>query len=100
MKLLRFISLAAFFAVLVWASLALPARGDSAAPAMALYGAADAPSPGSYFTINAYKQTGTVNIVTAVLADYRGFDTLGETLVVFVAGMAVALIIGKREDNS
>ena len=32
-------------------------------------------------------------MVTAVLADYRGFDTLGETLVVFTAGIACVLVL-------
>lgn len=84
---------------MVWTSLSLPSRGDSAAPAMAVTGAADAPSPGSYYILHGYKQTHTVNIVTAVLADYRAFDTLGESLVVFVAGVACALILSKREEE-
>jgi multicomponent Na+:H+ antiporter subunit B len=33
------------------------------------------------------------NIVTAVLADFRGFDTLGETTVVFTAGIGVLLLL-------
>ena len=32
-------------------------------------------------------------MVTAVLADYRGFDTMFETVVVFIAGMAVIAIL-------
>ncbi len=39
-------------------------------------------------------QIGIPNIVTAVLASYRGYDTLGETVVIFTAGIAVLLIIG------
>jgi multicomponent Na+:H+ antiporter subunit B len=34
--------------------------------------------------------------VTVVLADYRGFDTLGETIVVFAAGLACFLILRRR----
>jgi len=34
------------------------------------------------------------NIVTAVLASYRGFDTLGEVVVVFVAGVGVLALLG------
>ncbi len=34
------------------------------------------------------------NVVTAVLASYRGFDTLGEVTVVFTAGVGVVLLIG------
>lgn len=33
------------------------------------------------------------NVVTAVLASYRGYDTLGETTVIFTAGIAVLLIL-------
>lgn len=33
------------------------------------------------------------NMVTAVLADFRGFDTLGETTVVFTAGIGVLLLL-------
>lgn len=38
-------------------------------------------------------ETGVPNIVTAVLASYRGFDTLGETTVVFTAGVGVILLL-------
>lgn len=38
---------------------------------------------------------GIPNVVTAVLADYRGFDTLGEVAVIFTAGIGVLLIIGR-----
>jgi multicomponent Na+:H+ antiporter subunit B len=34
------------------------------------------------------------NVVTAILASYRGYDTLGETAVVFAAGIGVLLLIG------
>lgn len=36
------------------------------------------------------------NVVTAVLADYRGFDTLGEVFVVFTAGLGVILLLRGR----
>jgi len=38
-------------------------------------------------------ETGSPNFVTAVLADYRGYDTLGETTVIFVAGAATVMIL-------
>lgn len=41
------------------------------------------------------KDTGSPNLVTAVLADYRGFDTLGETTVMFVAGMTAVMLLKK-----
>ena len=34
------------------------------------------------------------NVVTVVLASYRGFDTLGETVVIFTAGISVLLLLG------
>jgi multicomponent Na+:H+ antiporter subunit B len=37
---------------------------------------------------------GVPNVVTSVLASYRGFDTFGETLVVFTAAIGVLLILG------
>ena len=33
------------------------------------------------------------NVVTTVLASYRGFDTLGETIVVFTAGLGVLVLL-------
>jgi multicomponent Na+:H+ antiporter subunit B len=42
------------------------------------------------------EETGTPNIVTAVLASYRGYDTLGELTVIFTAGIGVLLLIGGR----
>ena len=42
------------------------------------------------------EDTKTPNIVTAVLADYRGYDTLGETIVIFTAGLACVLILMKK----
>ncbi|RMH21099.1 MAG: DUF4040 domain-containing protein [Acidobacteria bacterium] len=36
------------------------------------------------------------NVVTAVLASYRGYDTLGETMVIFVGGVGVLLVLTGR----
>jgi len=36
------------------------------------------------------------NVVTSVLASYRGYDTLGETFVIFTAAAGVLAIIGRR----
>lgn len=38
-------------------------------------------------------ETGVPNVVTAVLASYRGYDTLGETVVVFTAGAGVIALL-------
>jgi len=42
---------------------------------------------------DAVRETGSFNMVTAVLADYRGYDTLGETTVIFTAGLATVLLL-------
>ncbi|MGE0358008.1 MAG: DUF4040 domain-containing protein [Burkholderiales bacterium] len=42
------------------------------------------------------KETGVPNVVTAVLASYRGFDTLGEVTVVFTAGIGVIALLRRR----
>jgi len=41
----------------------------------------------------AMEETAVGNIVTSVLADYRGYDTLGETVVIFTAAMACILLM-------
>ncbi|MBE2242789.1 MAG: DUF4040 domain-containing protein [Burkholderiaceae bacterium] len=41
-------------------------------------------------------ETGVPNIVSAVLASYRGYDTLGETTVVFTAGAGVVALLRRR----
>lgn len=48
------------------------------------------------------QEIGVPNIVTSVLASYRGFDTLGEVVVVFTAAVAVLMLIGRggfRDDR-
>lgn len=47
------------------------------------------------------KEVGLPNMVTSVLASYRGFDTLGETVVVFAAAIGVLSLLGvaRREKN-
>ena len=36
------------------------------------------------------------NMVTSVLASYRGYDTLGEVTVIFTAGAGVLALLGAR----
>jgi multicomponent Na+:H+ antiporter subunit B len=40
------------------------------------------------------QKTGVPNVVTSVLASYRGYDTLGEVTVIFTAGIGVILLLG------
>lgn len=74
--------------VLFYAARDLPQVGDAHSPA------ATHVSP--RYIEQSYQETGTHNFVTAVLADYRGYDTLGETTVIFTAGLACLLILGVR----
>lgn len=50
-----------------------------------------------YFIENTFDETGIKNIVTAVLASYRGFDTMGEVIVIFTAGVGVLCLLRKEE---
>jgi multicomponent Na+:H+ antiporter subunit B len=45
------------------------------------------------------EKIGIPNVVTAVLASFRGYDTLGETVVIFSAGIAVMLMLGLVHGN-
>ncbi|MDH7594259.1 MAG: hypothetical protein QHG99_07920 [Methanomicrobiales archaeon] len=74
--------------LLLWAEGGVPAFGDPSAPAYNYVA--------ERYVREAYNETATINIVTAILADYRGYDTLGETTVIFTAGVAVLLLI-RRE---
>lgn len=49
-----------------------------------------------------FRETNVPNMVTAVLADYRSFDTLGEVTVVFTGAVAVLLILraGRSEETA
>ena len=85
MKFLTRIILGAFFALFVYAESDLPPPGDPAAPTRRHI------TP--HYIDGAVPQTHTPNIVTAVLADYRGYDTLGETAVILTAGLSVMLIL-------
>ncbi len=52
-----------------------------------------------YYIERGHEETGAPNLVTAVLADYRGYDTFGELMVIFTAGVASLLILGGRDDG-
>jgi multicomponent Na+:H+ antiporter subunit B len=80
-----------FLGLMLYASTGLPDRGDPDAPAAG--GVSRAYLEGSL------ADTETPNVVTAVLADYRSQDTLGETLVIFTAALAAALVMVRREDE-
>lgn len=84
-----------------WTTIAIPLFAGGAL----LYGTLDMPQYGDrgapihnhvaprYIT-ESPKEVGLPNFVTSVLASYRGYDTFGETTVVFTAAVGVLLILG------
>ena len=76
-----------------------------------LYGIADLPPFGgadnpiqvhdiaNHYIYGSMKETGMPNMVTSLLASYRGFDTLGETIVVMTAITAVMILIGGKRPS-
>lgn len=51
-----------------------------------------------YFIANAQNETGTNNVVTSIVFDYRGYDTLGEATVLFTAVTGVALLFRRKKE--
>ena len=45
------------------------------------------------------EETGATNIVAAIITDYRAFDTLGETLVLFTAILAVVTVLKSTKEE-
>ncbi len=76
-------------ALLFYGALDFPDWGDPSSPAAAHL------SP--YYIEHTLTDTSVPNIVTAVLADYRGFDTLFETIVIFAAGLVCMFLLKKSE---
>ena len=69
-----------------------------------LYATTDFPNWGSptspasthispYYIANSLRDTAVPNVVTAILADYRGFDTMFETVVIFSAGIVCFMLL-------
>lgn len=75
--------------LLIYAALSLPDFGDPISPANSYVGHA--------YLQSTPTEIGAPNVVTAVLASYRGFDTLGETVVILAAGIGVAILLGFGE---
>ncbi|HJJ30006.1 MAG TPA: hydrogen gas-evolving membrane-bound hydrogenase subunit E [Methanocorpusculum sp.] len=71
--------------VLVTLILLLPALGLT-------FGTPAASMTDQYYLDNSQTETGANNVVSAVVFDYRGFDTLGEATVLFIAVLGVAMI--------
>jgi len=76
-------------AVLIYGTMDLPVFGDPTAPAH------NHVAP--YYLLESYNDIGIPNVVASILASYRGYDTLGEVVVVFSAVIGVLALLGLRE---
>lgn len=74
---------------LVYASLDLPDFGSSDSPLQK--------HVSKYYIENTHNDIAIPSMVAAILASYRGYDTLGETSVILIAGIAVMLILSRRK---
>lgn len=88
MRYVNAIVLAGLGVLLLWAASSLPPLRAPDNPI------AERLEP--YFVDNSIEQTATPNLVTSILADYRGYDTFGETTVVFAAGLSCFLLLRRR----
>ena len=92
MKVVSLILALATGALLAYGALEMPTWGDPNSPASSHV------SP--RYIEDVMEETEVPNMVTAVLADYRGYDTLGETTVIFTAGVCCLLILRQmRKDD-
>lgn len=78
---------------LVYGTFDMPHFGDPNAPIHQY------PNP-SFVDRSMEDMHGLPNVVTSVLASYRAYDTLGETAVIFTAGIAVMLILRRDPDGA
>jgi multisubunit Na+/H+ antiporter MnhB subunit len=99
LKYINYLSFVAFSALLIYAALGLPYRGDAEALVNKETSLIGSPVASSYYIKNAYRDTHTPNIVTTILGDYRSYDTLGEEVVIFAAGVICYLLL-RREKKS
>ena len=76
--------------LLVYGTLDMPRYGDPLSPAQTH------PDLAQRFIHESAGEVGMPNVVTSVLASYRGYDTLGEVVVVFSAGIAVLALLGRK----
>ena len=79
------------FAVLVFGALLIGSLW--ALPAFGTWGSREA---GSYYIEHGLEETGSANIVNAIVWDFRGYDTMGEEIVLFTAALGVFLVMRRR----
>jgi len=99
LKLINSFILLVFLFLLIYASTGLPNRGNVDAVVNQEKSPTGTQNASSYYIRNAYKDTHTPNMVTAILADYRGYDTLGEETVIMTAGLICFLLLRKKRKD-
>jgi len=99
LKTANYIVLLLFTGLMVYASLGLPFRGDPNAAIHADESVAHSPGAAAYYIRNAKKDAHTDNMVTVILADYRGYDTLGEETVIMTAGLICFMLLRRRKEE-
>jgi multicomponent Na+:H+ antiporter subunit B len=100
LKALNALLLAAFGALLIYATMGLPYRGDAGAGMHASLSPSGSPGAASFYIRNSMRDANTPNMVTVILADYRGYDTLGEETVILTAGLICFLVLRKRKKET
>lgn len=76
---------------LVYGTLELPRFGDPRAPSQT--------HVAPHYIDRTAEEVGVPNLVTAVLGAYRGYDTMGETVVVFTAALGVLILLGGAQSR-
>ena len=99
MKTINYFILLVFFFLMIYASTGLPNRGDPDSVVNRDLSPSGTQNASSYYIRNAYKDTHTPNMVTAILADYRSYDTLGEETVILTAGLICFLLLRKKRKD-
>lgn len=90
-RLPAFIISILFAALLIYAGMDLPKFGDINSPVHSYVM--------DYYHENTYSEIGIPSFVAAILASYRGYDTFGETLVIYIAGICTIFILSFLEQD-
>ncbi|MEW6552798.1 MAG: hydrogen gas-evolving membrane-bound hydrogenase subunit E [Actinomycetota bacterium] len=89
-KVTALIFIAALFALLLYVVASMPTMGD-----------ADNPTNSSEvikrYLEGAEEETHTENVITGIILNYRGYDTMGEVSVIFCALAAVLAVLGREK---
>lgn len=79
-------------AILIYGTIDIPRFGDGTAPVHQHIA--------ERYIETSPQEIGVPNMVTSVLASYRGYDTLGEVTVILTAGIGVLLLLGRGRRNN